>query len=115
MNPSDLYEVLLDKIRKTLLAMSEPQWRLAIEDASPEEQKKEAKLRLKLEKTRLRLENAQLENILKALTANEQAILDSTAAMEQALANLQIVKTVLSAGAALVAVAVKIIGRLTKP
>jgi hypothetical protein len=35
--------------------------------------------------------------------------------MEQALANLQIVKTVLSAGAALVAVAVKIIGRLTKP
>jgi hypothetical protein len=114
MNPSESYERLLDQIRKTLLAMSQPQWVLAMEDASPEEQKKEAKLKLKLQKARLRLENAQLENILNALKANEQAILDSTAAMEQALANLQIVKTVLSTGAVLVATAVKIIGPLTK-
>jgi hypothetical protein len=114
MNPSESYELLLDQIRKTLLAMSEPQWILAMEEATPQEQTKEAKLKLKLQKAKLKLENAQLQNILNALIANQQGIIDSTAAMQQALANLQIIKTVLSAGAVLVATAVKIVGRLTK-
>lgn len=114
MNPSESYELLLDQVRKTLLAMSTPQWVLAMEDATPEEQKKEAKLKLKLQKAKLKLENAELQNILNALIANQQGIVDSTAAMQQALENLQIVKTVLTAGAVLVATAVKIVGSLAK-
>lgn len=84
------------------------EWDLALDGQSKAAEAKAAKLLLKVQRTRLRLMNAELKDIRDKLKANETALNQGTQSLQGALGNLQDVQRVLDATTAFVQIAAKI-------
>ncbi len=84
------------------------EWDLALDGQSKAVEAKAAKLLLKVQRTRLRLMNAELKDIRDKLKANETALNQGTQSLQGALGNLQDVQRVLDATTAFVQIAAKI-------
>lgn len=108
MTPGEIRKQTIAQLRKIVTAMMSPEWDLALEGQSKAAEAKAAKLLLKVQRTRLRLMNAELKDIRDKLKANETALNQGTQSLQGALGNLQDVQRVLDATTAFVQIAAKI-------
>ena len=95
--PGSIRNYTVKSLQKAVVAMSSPEWEMALLDASEEEQHLAALERQRTNTARLELETAQLEAIRDKLLANEADLKQGRRDVADALADLQKVEAVLSA------------------
>jgi hypothetical protein len=110
MAPGQLRDKTIKELRKTLLAMMSARWDVALENSPDKEVDEAARALLGVQRTRLRLRNAQLGEIRDQLTAQEGEINAGLKALGKALKNLENVEAMLVATAAVL----RTLGRIVK-
>jgi hypothetical protein len=111
MAPYKLRDMTIKELRATFLAMLTPEWDLALEECTPKEKERAAKVLLAVHSSRIRMGNAELANIRDKLIENEAPLIQGKKELDKALKKLNQVKKVLETAAAFI----KIVGRIIKP
>ncbi len=109
MTPSSLRNKTLRELRQTIRAMMSPEWDVALTGASEEELNKAARTLLAAQRARLRLQNATLAEIRDRLIEHETALRAGIESLDEALEDLEDVKRVLGAAAAVLAAVGRVI------
>ena len=95
--PSEIRKQTVRQLRQIFLKMTSPEWDLALVGKPDEVVSDAAKALLQVQRTRLRLGNAELAEIRDTLIENEEALEEGRQQVSQALQNLHHIKTVLKA------------------
>jgi len=108
MTPSQIKRQTISQLRKTFLMMMSPEWDVALEGQPQSVVADAAKNMLAVQRARLRMENAELADILERLKENEKALLEGKQTLEDSLKNLEDVRNILQVTSAFL----DIVGRI---
>lgn len=94
MTPKEIKDDTLAGFRRAVLKMTSPAWESSLKKNPDKISGARAALN-EAQKARLKLENAQLDKIAKALTANEKDLTDGKTNLDEALSHLKDVGNVI--------------------
>jgi hypothetical protein len=97
LTPEETRAETVKQLQETFLAMTSPEWDLALEGKPPGVRERAAKILLSTQEARLRLENAELAHIRDKLLENEKALEVGRQEVTRALERVQEIEAVLRA------------------
>ena len=97
MTPAQILTATLEQLRATREEMLSAEWTLGLEDETEDTRRQSARILLQVQHAILTLENAKLADIRTKLVANEEALTEGTAKLQQALADIEDTAEVLEA------------------
>jgi hypothetical protein len=109
MDATQLYSSTLEQLNRTIVKMTSPEWDAKVQAAPPGKRQQALAELLRVQHARLVLGNAVLQDIVKDLKANEQALLDGQKAVQAALDKLTTVDSVLKSVSSLINIVAKIV------
>jgi hypothetical protein len=109
MDTAQLYSSTLELLNATILKMLSPEWDAKVQAAPLEQRRKALVEMLQVQHARLVLGNAVLQDISGKLKANEQGLLDGQNALQDALAKLATVESVLNTISSVINVVARVV------
>ena len=109
MKPAAIHSSALEDLSEAMLAIVSEEWSVRISKAPFAEQVRAAVLLNELQKARLALGNALLDDIAEKLKANEEALLEGRRELRSALERVENVTKLLNGVAGMVGVVAKIV------
>ena len=97
MTPTEIHAATLEQLRDTRDEMLSARWMLSLEDETVDTRRESARTLLIVQHAILTLENKKLADIRDKLVANEKALADGTAGLQQSLRDIENIALVLKA------------------
>jgi hypothetical protein len=109
LTPEKIHGETVKQLQETFLAMTSPEWDLALEGKPPGVRKKAANLLLSTQEARVRLENAELTQIRDKLLENEEALQVGRQQVMQSLERIQEIETVLKTVSSFIGIVARVV------